>query len=329
MGVSEIIGKLFGGKSETESPLRAYGKLPLYAEYRRLEVSPGAPTLFTQWLDAGRLAWARSATRSDGGAVRATRLLVQIPGAREFAVASLWDSRDSLGRVFPFAFFVVCPAESLGANAVEQWTSACALHATFDSYYSELRTLNAGGDFYRQYLKRMLPLRPADLVERARALQDAAAHIELAAWFNAWQPNGGADAGPWLVGIQQRSVRLRAQPEVLAETALSCPLPASHPPSVQVAIWLDWLAPSLQKAARPVSIILPAPEGKSGMVHIVPRALLPDDFQLMTTDDATYAYVERLNAASAAPAAAPPAVEPAPIAPASPFLLESIRGASA
>ena len=99
MGVGRLIGRLLGGDADkSDAILRAYGKLPLYAEYRRLEVSPGTPTAFSQWMDAGRLAWVRSPSKSETGATRPSRLLIGLPDTKEAVVASVWDSRDSFER---------------------------------------------------------------------------------------------------------------------------------------------------------------------------------------------------------------------------------------
>ncbi|RMF85807.1 MAG: DUF2094 domain-containing protein, partial [Planctomycetota bacterium] len=178
MGVGEFIGKLFGGgdADKNVAVLRAYGKLPMYAEYRRLEVAPGAPSQFSQWMDAGRLAWVRSPQKSENGVTRPTRLMFRLPDAKEVVVASLWDSRDSLGRVFPFSFFIVCPPDALGANALERWASAVSIFATLERAHGELAQLGSGGDFYRLYAKRAVLLRPDDLDERvSRLLADAQA----------------------------------------------------------------------------------------------------------------------------------------------------------
>ena len=100
MGVGNLLGKLFGSDAnKNEALLRAYGKLPMYAEYRRLEVTPGTPTAYSQWLDAGRLAWCNAPSKTQDGQTRTTRLLIGLPDSREAIVATLWDSRDSLGRV--------------------------------------------------------------------------------------------------------------------------------------------------------------------------------------------------------------------------------------
>ena len=187
--VGQFFGKLFSGQTEkNEALLRAYGKLPFYAEYRRLEVSPGTPTLFSQWLDAGRLAWARSATVSGKGALRGSRLLIQLPDTKEAVVARLWDSRDSLGRVFPFAFFIVCPPEALGAEPVARWTAALAVCECFERLHAELGQLARGGNFYKAYGKRVIPIRPDDADERSERLRRQAAAVSGREWFKAISP---------------------------------------------------------------------------------------------------------------------------------------------
>ena len=161
--VGQFFGKLFSGHSSPgEVILRAYGKLPLYAEYRRLEVSPGLPTMFSQWLDEGRLAWMRSSEDNAKGTTLATRVVLHWSVSREWLIANIWDSRDSLGRVFPFAFFIVCSPESLGNTLLERWTSCVAIHEFFDQAHAQLARVGTGGDFYRLYRQRAVPTQPPD-----------------------------------------------------------------------------------------------------------------------------------------------------------------------
>jgi hypothetical protein len=208
MGVGQLIGKLFGGEAgRNEAVLRAYGKLPIYAEYRRLELSPGTPIAFSQWLDAGRLAWVRSPSKSGASTTRPSRLMVGLPGAKEAIVASVWDSRDSLGRVFPFAFFVVCPAEALGGDLVERWVVATGIYRWFDRLYGQLHSLGSGGDFYRFYQKRSIALRPDDLAEQVEALRAAAAGIAAESWFRSVRFDGQITPATWLAGLLRRAER--------------------------------------------------------------------------------------------------------------------------
>ncbi len=296
MGVGQLIDKLFGGDSgKNETVLRAYGKLPLYAEYRRLEVSPGTPTLFSQWMDAGRLAWVRSPTKSEAGITRPSRMLINLPDSKETIVAGIWDSRDSLGRVFPFAFFVVCPPENLGGDPIERWVTASAIHRRFEQLYAKLHSLGSGGDFYRLYRKHIIPLRPDDLTARARALRDDAARIAADAWFKALSLGDGIAPGDWFAGLQRRSQRWKTHTDTLDEMAISCPL--AHDTSIdsQAVIWLEWLDTLAKKSGKMYSALLPL-DGKQHAVtlNLIVRDLLPDDYQLLTTDDRSYGFVERL-----------------------------------
>jgi len=294
MGVGELIGKLFGaGEARDDLPLRAYGKLPMYAEYRRLELSPGVPTAFSQWMDAGRLAWVRSPTRSEAGVTRPTRLLLRLPETKELVVASVWDSRDSLGRVFPFAFFVVCATEALGRDALEQWVAALSIQRTFDRFHGELMSIGRGGDFYRLYQKRTVSLRGDDLSGRLQTLRADAGRIAADAWFKALGLDQAVEAAAWFAGLLRRAERWRAQPALLAELAVSLPLAAGFSFSAQAVLWLEWLSPLLAKAGKRPWLVVPAEDPKSATaMHIIVRDPLPDDFQLLTSDDRRYRYVE-------------------------------------
>ncbi len=294
--LGSLFGKLFGtGTGRLELPLRAYGKLPLYAEYRRLEVAPGAPTSFSRWLDEGRLAWVRSAASSPAGVMRPSRMMILPPDQRDFVLASIWDSRDSLGRPFPFCFFVVCPPASLGQNPHQQWAAADVIFSQFDALHAELHRLGRGGDFYKVYGKRTLIAAPEDVERRAAELWEKAGAIPADGWFARSHISSADNPGDWYGSLLRRANRWRANPAGLADLAVACPVADGFAPSAQAVMWLQWLSGVVRRAGRPVQMIVPAP-GAAGpaLLHVLLRPLLPDDFQLLTTGDGRYGYVEQL-----------------------------------
>ena len=295
--MTRLLGRLFGGDAgKGQALLRAYGKLPLYAEYRRLELSPGAPIAFSQWLDAGRLAWVRSPTKSAAASTRPSRLLIQLPDTKEAVVASVWDSRDSLGRVFPFAFFVTCPLSALGDSAVERWVAATEIHHRFDAFHTQLHSLGSGGDFYRLYGKHMIRLRSDDSAERSATLRAKAADIAADPWFKALPFDDELASAAWFSGLHHRAEHWRAQPDALGELALSCPLARGYSHDVQAVLWLEWLDGLLEKARRTPALVVPIEGAASApLLHVVVRDLLADDYQLLTTDDGRYDFSEKLS----------------------------------
>ena len=308
MGVGQLIDKLFGGEgSKKQVVLRAYGKLPFYAEYRRLELSPGTPTAFSQWMDAGRLAWVRSPAKSETGATRASRMLVGLPDTKEAIVASVWDSRDSLGRAFPVAFFVVSPPETLGSDPVERWVAASSIHRSFGQLYARLHSLGSGGDFYRLYQKHLITLRPEDLGERVRELREEAARIKVEPWFKALALDGEVAPAAWFAGLLRRAERWKSQSSGLADMAVSCPLARGIAYGAQVVLWLEWLGGLLKKTRKMPWIVVPLENDQCApALNLVMRDLLPDDYQLLTTDDRSYGYVENLASLPAVEGDAPP-----------------------
>ncbi len=296
MVVGSLIGKLFGGDAnKNEASLRAYGKLPMYAEYRRLEISPGTPTAYSQWLDAGRLAWCNAPTKSDSGQTRTTRLLIGLPDQREAIVATVWDSRDSLGRVFPFSFFVVCPIDALGETLVQRWVSAMGLHQRFAELHRELSKVGQGGDFYRHFQKRTLPLRPENMDEGVDWLAREGRGLSAEDWYRDTIGSDDPPAGEWFAGLLRRVERWNAQPKVVANLALNCPLAAGGSLDGQVAAWLQLLEGAAKQSGKPFWVIMPGDGAHPPYsLNLLTRDLLPDDFQLMTTDDSAYNFVERL-----------------------------------
>ena len=311
MGVSRLIGKLFGGDADRNAAvLRAYGKLPFYAEYRRLELAPGTPTVFSQWLDAGRLAWVRNPERTDASHTRPSRVLIGLPDAKEAVVASIWPSRDNLGREFPFAFFVTCPLDALGTDPVERWVAAGVIHETFATLHKEVHALGSGGDFYRAFRKRAVTLRADDLEDRVRNLRTEAATIPATTWFDGLRLGRETSFEAWFDGLARRATRWRNRPEALRQSALACPLAPGYSCDVQAVLYLEWLARLLGTLDRSPWLIAPTQCGPSApTLSLILRDLLPDDYQLLTTEDRNYGYIEHLWSL-AKPAAGEPSAPP-------------------
>jgi len=330
MGVGKLIGKIFGGGESERGQilLRAYGKLPLYSEYRRLELAPGLPTTFSRWLDEGRLAWMRGAAAREAGAVQTSRVIFRAADSREVVVASVWDSRDSLGRVFPFSFFITCPVEALGATSAQRWVSALSLFRTFDRAHLELSTLCAGGDFYRQYRQRAVTIPDGELDSRVETIRSDAARPPAAEWFDAAALDSSIALADWLASLQYRANRWRSQPQLAQELAVSFPLSSSVPAGVQVLMWLDWLEPLISKVGRTPVIFAPGDDAGNGRcLHVLLREPMPDDFQLLTSDQSSYGFVEHLETAPPTTAGAAPAPAEPPTGSFAQWLLNNAAGA--
>jgi hypothetical protein len=295
--LGHLLGRLFGGDSDRQAALlRAYGKLPFYAEYRRLDLSPGTATAFSRWLDEGRLAWVSSPSRDPNGATRAARMVLTLSDPRELVVASVWDSRDSLGRSFPFAFFVLCSPDALGSGVLERWASACAIHDQFQELFAELHRIGKGGDFYKLYQKRGVRLRPDDVSQRVDAMSRAARSIDSSAWCQAMGLEQETSPPEWFAGLLRRSQRWTHDAQPIDDLALSCPLSSACPYSAQIPLWLTWIEGLIQRHGRLPQLLAPTDDvDPPAAVHVIFRDLLPDDYQLLTTDEPSYAYVDHLR----------------------------------
>lgn len=300
--IGQLLGRFFGGEAGgNEALLRAYGKLPFYAEYRRLEVAPGAPTAYSRWLDDGRLAWVRSPSKTEQGRTRGTRVLIVPPESKEYIVASIWDGRDSLGRVFPFSFFINCAPEALGADLLEQWISADVIHQHFEQLYRELTVIGQGGDFYKLYGKRTVRLRPEDLADRVAEVRREAAAIPVENWLEQLKLDPPIEPLDWFSDLTRRSRRWKAS-AAAGELALSCPLAGGYSRIGQMAVWLSWLGGFLPKSGRLVGLLVPSPEVPlPGAACVLARDVIADDFQLLTTDEPAYGFIEHLTARLASP----------------------------
>ncbi|MCH7872878.1 MAG: DUF2094 domain-containing protein [Planctomycetes bacterium] len=313
--VGNFFGKLFSGAPSDdgkELALRAYGKLPMYAEYRRLQVAPGAATVYSQWMDAGRLAWVQAAAqRGEKGSMVSSRLLGQLPGQKGLVVASMWDSRDNVGRIFPFSFFITCTPEALGGDAFQRWASAVSVYEQFDRAYAELSVLRSGGDFYRLFRGRNIQVKPDDVVERQRGLIEKASKIDAQEWYDALGLSASTPAD-WFSSLVRRSARWKRQPDDIAQLAVGCPLAEGIAFDVQAMLWLRWIEPFAQRARKTPWMVSPGNSGGSGRsTYLILRDLMPDDFQLLTSQAGDYGFVEHLaTTPNAAPAGSASVVPP-------------------
>lgn len=326
--VGHFFGKLFSGPpGRHELTLRAYGKLPLYAEYRRLEVSPGAPTAFSRWLDEGRLAWVQSAPQGETrGHTRPTRVVLHWPDQREWVIANIWGSHDSLGRRFPFSLFVTCPPEKLGAGPAQRWAACAALHAQLNAAHGQLATLGTGGDFYRLYGQRVLTVPGDGLADRAAELRREAADLCFSTWISATDLENRRP-GAWFAALLRRAEHWKAQPDTLRAAALSVPLARGPAFDAQALLWLEWVTVLARPLGQEPWLMLPAPQAPGPARLVVAfRELLPGDFQLLTTDIDAYDYVEHIHRLSEG---APPPAGPDVAAPSGPLLDALLRHARA
>ena len=64
----------------------------------------------------------------------------------------------------------------------------------------------------------------------------------------------------------------------------------------QTVLWLEWFEGLFGKIGRMPWLVLPADgQQSSASLHLILRDLLPDDYQLLTTDDRAYGYVEHVS----------------------------------
>ncbi|NUQ50900.1 MAG: DUF2094 domain-containing protein, partial [Phycisphaerae bacterium] len=148
--LGQLISGLFAPR---DLPLRAYGKVPFAAEYRRLNTGGPAASAFCRWLDDGRAAWMQ---HSDQSAVAPTRLFVRPIPRGDFVAAHIRGSHDSLGRPFPLAFFVTIPRAALGDDPLAAWLIARRLDEQLAVLFDELAAVERADGFQAAFGSRRL-----------------------------------------------------------------------------------------------------------------------------------------------------------------------------
>jgi hypothetical protein len=103
-------------------------------------------------------------------------------------------------------------------------------------------------------------------------------------------------ASDWYGGLLKRAKRWKSRPESAGELALTCPLARGRSWDAQIVLWLEWLGGLTQKLGRSPWVVVPADESTHpARFSLLTRGLLENDYQLMTTDDVSYGFVEILS----------------------------------
>jgi hypothetical protein len=167
-------------------------------------------------------------------------LCVPFGAGREWVIARLWDSRDSLGRKFPFCFFVVCPQGDIGDGPLERLGATVHYARAFDAAWRERGSLS-GRDFAKVYGDFAIEPPP----ERA-----AAETAELRRAAETWE--SGADVGdPIAIGVSAAAGRIGELRQPGAVRRFCGALSEAGAAEAQAAAWLSWLEPALRAASVP------------------------------------------------------------------------------
>ncbi len=241
-------------KSARSVPLRAYGKLPFAAEYRRIGSDTGTAAAFTRWLDEGRAALL---SREPGAQLLTSTLCVPFGAGREWVMARLWDSRDSLGRKFPFCFFVVCPQADMGDGPLERLGATVHYARAFDAAWRERGSLS-GRDFAKVYGDFAIDPPP----ERA-----AAETAELRRAAEAWESAAG-DGDPSAIGVSAAASRIGEVRQSGGVRRFCGALSAAGSAEAQAAAWLSWLEPALRAAQAPAWFIVNEASGAAARPRV-------------------------------------------------------------
>lgn len=300
--VGKMLKGLFSSGPHDSAVVRAYGKLPMSPEYRRLECDRGVAASFSRWIDTG---WGQARTRDQHSKMMPARFCGLFPGQKEHVTASFWDSRDSGGREFPFTFFLTVLRNSLGPDGPSRFAQVLGLWDAIEAMRGELAELARGKRFDAIYRDRHILLAKETVDEDRRALIRQVEAIPLGDFAEALaQRVGTSDLQNWLEMLSQSLPRWKDQ---MRDTGLAirCPISPRWSPAAQVIAWIQWLETNLDGRAWPDTIIMPQlGRAEAGETDDSPEAVLlfrdltAEDFQLLTNWASAYEYADSVVARS-------------------------------
>ena len=284
-------------KTEPDPRLRWFGKLPTYADYYSSATDEEWVVEFNEWILKGFEVYL---TRQRNGP-REPRLpsaacVIRLPKSGMTAFASIQDyGGDMRGRPFPLCFYVGVPSAAWPGPTSDRMLPALRVLRDLTALREQVfRFFNNPGRFEAAFAGQELDLTGLDEATHDVSWESAAHTLELSDWFGAVRPCLKVDeleawcrlASEWGDNIT------RLDSEEFGPT-LRFPLVMATPFEVQVTGWLRWLERRMKLEERLLSLLVcKDSSGDTGRLSIVARAVVPEDFLLLTSAAGSLAYVD-------------------------------------
>ncbi len=283
-----LLQTLLGGPRKVELPLSLYGKLPVYKDFLRVNVTGTEATALRAWLDRGfsRFWEADDACRDVD--LLPHGFLLYLPGAEGVVLGRLRGSHDAGGlRRFPLSLFVTQPAgkgagrtlsllhflgQSLSAllAADQALAGATGVEALYDRA-RELTLCGAVSD-------------SEDVLSNLRGELEDRSEADFAS----------ALYGPAADRLWPSLRQLLARSGGNGRLAVRVPTTGDLPLVTQALLWVSVLIGREARKAPAVSVLMPLTDPAAGLV-LLQRELRPDDALLFNPDGRDFEFVEDLR----------------------------------
>lgn len=295
---------LFTSKANKLRPdprIRWFGKLPTYPDYYSSGTDEAWTVEFSEWVLKG---FELYHSRIAGSGKPRERLPVaacalRLPRSRMTVFASVLDyGGDLRGRPFPMCFYAGVPSASWPGPTSDRVVPAARVIRDLIALRREVpRFLNSPGRFEATFGAREVDLAGVCGGSSDESWLSAGKEMPFGEWFG--KTRGGLSAGDW--EAWERAVacwgeNLAKHTGSRFEATVILPLVMGSFLDAQIAGWIHWLERRFDLRRKFLSLVVVGdPDGGSGILGVIARELVADDFLLVTTLGRTLPYVEDLT----------------------------------
>jgi len=288
-------------KGKPDPRIRWFGKLPTYPDYYSSHADEAWAVEFNEWVLKGfELYQSRLAgSARTAGRLPVTGCIIRLPKSEMTVLASVLDfGGDMRGRPFPLCFYVGVPSALWPGPTHTQVAAAIRAVRDLEALRREVaRFLNSPGRFEMAFGDREIDLSSIEDGHADDSWLAAAKSVSLDVWFaGANDRLKTKDQQQWLRGVNAWGDHLLKLDGKSFEPTLRFPLAGGVPLDVQVAGWIRWLEPRMSLSGRSLSLIVCGNlDEEAGDLTVVARAIVPDDFLLLTQKASTLPYLDDLS----------------------------------
>jgi hypothetical protein len=282
---------LFKSKSAKQRPdpqVRWFGKLPTYTDYYTSPSDEDWCVEFTDWVLKGFEILHGRASQDTRPARRLpiASCMVRLPQSGMTVVSSVLDfGGDARGRRFPMCFYVGVPTSDWpGPTSGHVCHILRVMEQLIGLQGAVSRFINSPANFDATFGGREIDLSSLDDLGTDEGWQQVAGGVDLSDWFRSSVVNPDvSDPSRWFALVEKWGETIASMESDSFDPTLRFPLCTGAPLVVQVSGWLRWLESRMALGRRALSMfVTPATEQAIGNVTVVARALMADDFLLMS-----------------------------------------------
>lgn len=289
--------------ANVDATLRWFGKLPSYADYLVPAEQPPWAREFDEWLIAGAARYHELPQHSNGSKMPESRGVLRLAKSGVAVCYAHSDhGGDSRGRDFGFCFFCGAADQGLASPSAAVADNLAAI-GLLGSAQRELRetakTSTEISGHFSSLGRRGGRAASAPMAERLQT-------VVWDEWFE--EVRSQVDAGSaaeWVGRLSQFGRTIAASDGAKFETHVRFPISATREWEAQAFGWAKWLEQRLREPARAWSWVCATPAANQAPASwtVLGRAVLAEDYLLLTPAAEALAYIDHAGRSVAAPTA--------------------------